>query len=344
MESIYSAMSILTLKGFEHMENRKTLWIRDIDFNKLKDLLHIIKSNNGELRAVELENIAINRRVLIKQDGKPLARSPRYFYRKVLENLQLAEVKDRKYFLADNPRSLALINLSEPDVPLSEEAKEVLREIIIHNPDCKKFFFDLFIERQEYSIKDLRSKGKRVIVETKSMGEQSKKSMILRNDKGKCIELDTQDRIFAIFEGLRKWALKLEIIDEYMYSFSHGRILYPIKSKIQPDRMEEILFKIVLETGLDTPWALIHVPNVITKAIIEERYPIQDIKEFLEAKAAENPNYVTLVKSSTAFIDISTPYEKQESAIRKLYIKRDGEGYISHLRVNKAIVRSHENG
>lgn len=343
MESIYSAMSILTLKGFEHMENRKTLWIRDVDFNKLKDLLHIIKSNNGKLRAVELENIAINRGILIKQDGKPLARSPRYFYRKVVENLQLAEVKDRRYFLADNPESLALVNLSELNEPLTEEAKEVLREIVVHNSDCRKYFFDLFIEGQEYSITDLRSKGKRVIVETKSMGEQSKTSMFLRNDEGKCIELDTQDKIFAIFEGLRKWALKLGIIDEYMHSFSHGRILYPIKSKIQRDRMEDIFFKTVLETDLDAPWALIHVPNIITKAIIQERYSIQDIKEFLEAKAAENPNYVTLVKSSTAFIDITTPYEKQESTIRKLYIKKNVEGYISHLQVNKAIVRSHEN-
>ena len=45
------------------------------------------------------------------------------------------------------------------------------------------------------------------------------------------------------------------------------------------------------------------------------------------------------IPSSTAFIDIRTPFEKQDSAIRSSYLCEEGKGYISHLRIHKNIQR-----
>jgi hypothetical protein len=41
------------------------------------------------------------------------------------------------------------------------------------------------------------------------------------------------------------------------------------------------------------------------------------------------------IPTSTAFIDIKTPFEKQDAAIRKLYLYEKGNGYISHFRINR---------
>ena len=38
---------------------KKTLWMRYVNFEKIKDILHLVNENNGKLRASELERLAI---------------------------------------------------------------------------------------------------------------------------------------------------------------------------------------------------------------------------------------------------------------------------------------------
>jgi hypothetical protein len=46
-----------------------------------------------------------------------------------------------------------------------------------------------------------------------------------------------------------------------------------------------------------------------------------------------------LIPSSTMFIDIKTPFEKQDSAIYNSYLYKQGVGYISHLRIGRGILK-----
>lgn len=325
------------------------MWIRDINFNNLKDLLHIINKYNGKLRAIDLEKIAIEQKVLVKIDGSPLAKSPRYFYRKALEHLDLAYLKGRKYYLSDNPLGREIISGAQYKILMTECTKEYFREIVLSNKDCRRYFFDLCMENTDYSIQDLRAKGKPIFVKTKSMLKfepntpKKKKIVTLYNENQNTVELDDQDKIFAIYEGLRKWSLNLEITNEYMIDYVKGRIIYPVNPQCEDYKINKILWHYIEQSEPESSWSTIYIPHLIESIIIETRYPINHIKDYISQFVKSNYKFVVCIKSSTAFIDINTPFETQDIDIRKLYLYQNGIGYISHLKIKNEIIRESKN-
>jgi hypothetical protein len=343
----------------EEMKKRKTLWMRYVDFNNIKDMLHLVYENNGKFRAGTLEQLAIEKKILLKKEnGEPLTHSPRYHYRKVMEGLGLVEVIQKFYYISQDERVLKFIELTDFKKPLPSEAKEILGEIIVGNNDCRKYFFDVFIEKDTYALEDLRKEGKYIIVETKSMREPPMKkenrveknnenirkkkkvgAVILKNSSGKMIELMTQDEIHAIYWGVRLWALELEITNEILMSFAEGRIIYPIN----PNFLDKILIsallnKIKADNG-DSEWVLLHIPTFIKEVALSTRFSVDKIKYFLKNLKIKYPLYTMLIPSSTMFIDIKTPFEKQDSAIYNSYLYKQGVGYISHLRIGRGILK-----
>lgn len=339
------------------MTRRKTLWMRFVDFENVKKMLHVVYENDGKLRAGELEQLGIKRGVLIKKDSKePMTHTPRYHYRKVMENLGLVEVRQKRYYVSKDKRVLKFLKLTEFGEPMSEEAKEIMREIIVENDDCKNYFFDLFMEMSSYTLEDLRRGGDHIHVETKSMRDFLKEkwmvkegnkhtrkrkkvgTIVLKNPDGKIIELETQDEIHAVYWGVRLWALELGIINEIMTSFSEGRIIYPVNPDFSKEVLiEKIVSKIEMDKG-DSEWLLIHIPTFIKEVALSTRFSINKIKRFLLEMKIRYPSLVMFIPSSTAFIDIRTPFEKQDSTIRNLYLHREGKGYISHMRIRKNIL------
>ncbi|WAI01818.1 hypothetical protein [Methanogenium organophilum] len=325
------------------MEENKSLWIRNIDFDNLKDLLHIVSANDGKLRALELEKIAVEEGILIKNNGKPLARSPKYFYRKALENIDIAYVKKYRYYVSDNIWAKKLLQNSIYKSSLSYEQKEPLRELLIQNKDCRHHFFDLFMGQKKYDLNLFRSSGTEVVVITKSMNNsinhnKRNKNIIYEGVSGNSIELNSQDLVFAIHEGIRKWALNLDLVDEYILKFEDGRIIYPICPNIDNSKISELFFDAVKNVNTDSEWSIIHIPKLISDIALQTRFPIEAIKNQISNLYKNNPQYIMFIKSSTAFIDISTPFEKQDNAFRKLYLNLHKEGYISHIRVNKQML------
>ena len=342
------------------MKKRETLWMRYVDFEKIKDMLHLVYENNGKLRAGILEQLAIERGILIKKEnGKPLTHTPRYHYRKVMEGLGLAEVEQKFYYVSKDKRVREFIELTSFKKPLSPEAKGILREIIVRNNDCRKYFFDVFMEEDTYTLEDLRKEGGYIIVETKSMREppaekkmEQKKNnenirkkkkvgaVILKNpSSGKMIGLRTQDEIHAIFWGVRLWALKLKITDEIFMSFAEGRIIYPVN----PDFSDKILINALLNKikadNSDSEWVVLHIPTFIKEVALSTRFSVGEIKNFLEGLKTKYPLSTMFIPSSTMFIDIKTPFERQDSAFRGSYLYEEGKGYISHLRIGRGILK-----
>lgn len=341
------------------MKKRETLWMRYVDFEEIKDMLHLVYQNDGKLRAGDLEQLAIEKGILLKKDtGKPLTHTPRYHYRKVMEGLGLVELKQRFYYVSKDKRVREFIELTSLRKPLSKEAKEILREIIVENNDCRKYFFNVFMEKDTYTLEDLRKEGKSIIVETKSMRETpakkeieqrknneniSKKrkigTVILKNLSGKMIKLETQDCIHAIYWGVRLWALELEINNEILMSFAEGRIIYPVN----PDFSDKIVINALLNKikadNSDSEWVVLHIPTFIKEVALSTRFSVGKIRNFLEGLNRKYPLYTMLIPSSTMFIDIKTPFEKQDSAIRNSYIHEEGKGYISHLRIKREILK-----
>ena len=341
------------------MKKRKTLWMRYVDFESIKDMLHLVYENNSKLRAGTLEQLAIEKGVLVKKEnGKPLTHTPRYHYRKVMEGLGLVEVRQRFYHISQEKRVLRFIELTDFKKPMSSEAKEILRGIIVENNDCRKYFFDIFVEKDNYTLEDIRKEGGYITVETESMRqspiekkiEQGKSdetvhkkkkagAVILKNPLGKMVELKTQDEIHAIYWGVRLWALKLEITNEILMSFSEGRIIYPVNPYFSEKVLINMLLNRIKADNSDSEWTQLHIPNFIKETVLSTRFSVDKIKEFLKELKIKYPLSIMFIPSSTAFIDIRTPFEKQDSAIRSSYLCEEGKGYISHLRIHKNIQR-----
>jgi len=346
----------------EKMKKRETLWMRYVDFEKVKDMLHLVYENNGKLRAGTLEQLGIEEGILVKKEnGTPLTHSPRYHYRKVMEGLGLVEVREKFYHIPEDKRVREFIELTSFKKDMSPEAKGILREIIVGNNDCRKYFFDVFMEEDTYTLEDLRKEGEYIIVETKSMREPPMKremeqqkneenihkkkkvgAVILKNPSGKMIELKTQDKIHAIYWGVRLWALKLEITDEIFMSFAEGRIIYPVNPDFSGKILINHLLNKIKADNSDSEWVVLHIPTFIKEVALSTRFSVDKIKNFLEDLKIKYPLSTMLIPSSTMFIDIKTPFEKQDSAFRDSYLYEEGKGYISHLRIGREILKEVE--
>ena len=260
-----------------------------------------------------------------------------------MEGLHLVSVKQRLYHVSTDKKALAFLELTAFKECMDGGAKEILREVIVDNEDCRRYFFDAFMEpNSNYTLQDLRRKGDIVNVETKSAQPDSnakEQSISLKTISGRRIELVSMDEVNAVYWGVRPWALKLGIVNEIMVSFKEGNIIYPVDPEYSEKALRKILFnRIKQDTSDVSEWSLIHIPGFIKESAISTRSSIDSIKRFLKELKAKYPRLVMYVPSSTVFIDIRTPYGRQDASIRNSYLTGE-RGYISHLRINKHIER-----
>ena len=315
---------------------RRTLWMRYVDFEKVKDILHLVAQNNSTLRVGDLENLAIQEGILVKKNGKPFAHSPRYHYRKVMENLNLLTLHKGFYCLPENEIVHDFLGKTTFKIPLSAEAEDVFAKIIVDNGDCKRYFFDLFMESKYYNLSTLRANGRQINVETRG-----KEGITLRNSfTGQKITLVKNDEVHAVFWGLRLWALELNITDELFMSYQEGRIIYPINphTSFSTSTLESLILKELWEKDKESHWITLHIPSFIKKAAISTRLPIKVIKKTLREIGANYPAMTVFVPSSMSFINIRTPFSKQDDVLFKSYLVDGKGGYISHLKLHKDII------
>ena len=320
--------------GEKIRQKKKTLWMRYVNFEKIKDILHLVNKNNGKLRAGELERLAIEQQIFVKEDGKPFSHSARYHYRKVMENLDLLTLQGRAYFVSQNTMAQSLLKKTEFKKLMSPEVQEIIRKIIIENKDCRRYFFDIFMGNSSYGIEDLRKRGKWIIVETKG-----KEGIVLNNPHThQRFFLNDSDKIHAIFWGIRLWALDLGITDEIFISYKEGRFIYPINTFKSSETIINLIIEKVKKDNKDSEWVMLHIPSFIKEVVLSMRLPIEEVKKVLWKLRITNPSIIMLIPSSTSFIDIRTPFTKQDSVLLKPYIIDNQGRYISHIKIHKDIV------
>ena len=320
--------------GEKIRQKKKTLWMRYVNFEKIKDILHLVNKNNGKLRAGELERLAIEQQIFVKEDGKPFSHSARYHYRKVMENLDLLTLQGRAYFVSQNTMAQVLLKKTEFKKLMSPEVQEIIRKIIIENKDCRRYFFDIFMGNSSYGIEDLRKRGKWIIVETKG-----KEGIVLNNPHThQRFFLNDSDKIHAIFWGIRLWALDLGITDEIFISYKEGRFIYPINTFKSSETIINLIIEKVKKDNKDSEWVMLHIPSFIKEVVLSMRLPIEEVKKVLWKLRITNPSIIMLIPSSTSFIDIRTPFTKQDSVLLKPYIIDNQGRYISHIKIHKDIV------
>ncbi|MCK9564557.1 MAG: hypothetical protein M0Q43_00740 [Methanothrix sp.] len=331
------------------------MWMRHVDFENIKDMLHLVSINDGLLKPRDFDRLGVNKEILIKKSTcKPLARSTRYNYRKVMEHLGLIEINDGKYRIYRGKKVEKLLDATEFRQPMSEEGKEIIRGIIVENDDCRKHFFDIFMNNTTYDLHDLRENGTPIFVETPAIrklyfnfdlvkdNEQNKHATIInaikmRNSNGRIMELLSADDIYAVYWGIRRWSTKLNITNEIMIDFAEGRLIYPINPNFNKMKIYAIISRYICSADGDNEWIIIHVPYFIKSIITETRFSLDSIKKFLLNLKSENPSLIMFIPTSTIFIDIKTPYNRQDQLFRSSYLYDERNRYISHIRINRKL-------
>lgn len=330
---------------------RKTLWMRYVDFNKIKNLLIIVSQRNGELRPKDLEEIGEKEGVLVNEDGKPMSHSPRYHYRKVMENLGLVFLKNGTYRLSEDRLVESIVNDSNLRDSYSSHTEECFSEIVIRNKDCRSYYFDYFIDDPDYDLKTWRKNSKPIKIETKVNAVSNSREMgnmekywvrIFNESNGKERVMHTYDEISAVLWGLRSWANILFLTDEFMLGTYSGRIIYPIKNK----QYNEQLLKTALlnsVSGLkdNQDSYLISLPDLILKIIYFSGTRIEDVKQFIIKLKKTYPSEINFIGTSKTVLVHTSAFKKQDPTLIKMYLKKvDSDGttsYISHIRIYRKL-------
>lgn len=316
----------------KEVRRRKTLWMRYVDFRKVRDLLLLIAKNNGKLRAGTLEGVGIKEGILVKDNGIPFTHSPRYHYRKVIEHLGMATNTRGFYFTSENEKVKRLIGLVQFKEPLTEVEKEIIADIVINNPDCKKHFFDCFIKKRKYDLIIFRNEASSINVETKG-----KEGVIFRNlADSSMLFINTPDLMHAVFWGIRLWSLELGITDEIFIHYKDGRVIYPIRKKgdlPKAEIMSNIISFMKFQPG--EKWLTISMQDIIKEIALPLRVSIGEIKDTITKLKKQFPQYVDFIPSSSSFIDLKTPFALQDRVLMKAYLQNKEGQFVSHVKIHK---------
>jgi hypothetical protein len=316
------------------IKNRKSLWMRRVDFGKIRDALQLVSEYNGQLRAKDLEDLGAERGFFRRENGEPFSRTTMYHYRKVMEHLQMVKLDQQRYFVDDIRQFSGLLKQKGKTRTLSSEDKEILANAIILNSECQAHFFHVFSLSQKMftSVEQFRNEASFITSQT----EEKKGGIILRNPKTEVsYTLDTNDKVQAIFWGVRLWSMDLGITDE-IFTYREGRVIFPI---LKPGSLKgsEIVKAVLPESKPEETWQTISAPELTRKWSPYLRVSTRELHDAIKSIQVKFPQYVDFIPTSKSFIDIRTPFEKRDKVLFKGYI-RDSQGrFISHIRLHRSI-------
>jgi len=312
---------------------RKSLWMRYVDLSKIRDALQLVSDHNGQLRAKDLETLGIEMGFFRRENGEPFSRTTMYHHRKIMEHLGMVRVDRQHYFMEDTGQFAELLKPAATTGVLSPEEKETLANAIILNSDCQSHFFHVFsLSRKMFTgVEEFRTKASYIIAQADKEG-----TIVLRSPRTEVrYPLDTNDKLQAIFWGVRLWAIDLGVTDE-IFTYSEGRAIFPI---LRPGSLKasDIVKAILSELKPRETWETISAPELTRKWSPYLRVSTQELHNAIQSMQVRFPQFVDLIPTSASFIAIRTPFEKQDKALFKGYL-RDSQGrFISHIRLHHSI-------
>jgi len=314
-------------------ENRKSLWMRDIDFSKMRGVLRLISEHDGQLQAKDLESLGIKTGIFVRRSSRPFSHTTMYHYRKVMEHLNLVRVEKQRYFLEGSSELAKLVWREEYRQELSPEQKEFFADVILRNADCQRHFFSIFSLKQDTfkSIHQFRTEASHIVAQTAEKG-----AVVLKNPKtAASIVLDTNDKLQAIFWGVRLWALDLELTDE-LFVYPEGRLIFPVLAKGSVE-VSQIIDRLLRELQPGDPWATFGMPDITRRFALSLRLSTTELHDAIRMLRNRFPQFVDFIPTSESFINIRTPFWKQDNVIFKGYIKDSQGRFISHVRLHREI-------
>ncbi len=81
------------------------------------------------------------------------------------------------------------------------------------------------------------------------------------------------------------------------------------------------------------------ISEFLWQMAIRHQYRVEDTKQWLIDLRCQYRKHTYWCGTSTAFIDIRTPYHKQDRIIRRLYVYLENKGYQSHLGIERELLK-----
>jgi hypothetical protein len=318
------------------------LWMRWIDFSKLRDMFVLIAEHDGALRAKDIHNLGVQEAVLVTQKGTPFTLTTTYHYRKTLERLDLVYTSDGRYFVnRDNGVVVAILRVAKKGGQLSESERLNFATLVVQNRACYEHFIRAFLPENlvPLDVNQFVNLGGAVRVLSGmdvSTPKGTEAVVSLQNlNTGFRLESRGENAVQAILWGLRLWAIdQLGFLDEIL-STETGYTLYPvnIKKSGDPETTASLLVKLINSSG---EWATLRVPDFILLAGQKYKLSAEMTKEGLSWLYRRYPNLIAAIASSEQFI-VTRAHSAQRRALLNSYIQLTTGEYVSHFQVHKSI-------
>ena len=315
--------------------NQKIYWMRRLDLSKIRDI-YILLHRKGPLKSTEVFVQGENAGIFLKEDGTPMAKTPRYHYLNNALNLGLLEKDNKGYNARPRPgTSMVAFRNERFGKILNKNERAAFRQIIVSNQDCRQAFLRMFMDADDFDDEEFLMNGVPVyssttVIEkdgkefrTKEYRGYANRMMILRSDKEKQ----------AVEWGLKNMLFQCELCDEVYIDPQH-QVIYPLQQENLPE-FKEMLKVFLNKNTPQKDWNFLPVNELIFQLAPEFRSSKDYVKNSLFIEMRKK--YTDYVKFSEA--SKGMPKEKQitlDPRFMDNYMKI-GTSWKTHLIVNKKL-------
>ena len=313
-----------------------TLWMRWLDFRRLRDVFWLVAEHDCALRAKDLNELAVSEGILVNEKGIPFKPTPIYHYRRTLERLELARLNQRRYCIArDNPNVATLLSKKRKGQPLSIEERKALSTLVLQNKDCYDAFLSAFIglEPRPTNIDEFIRTAKPVSVNINAEAPKHMEIRLRNIERDFQLASSGENAVQAILWGLKAWCVdQLQFLDEVLSGV--GYVLYSRDVAVPPTSV--VAQKLAELLDFKGDWAITRVEELILSAGTRWHIPAEAVRETLRWFYERFPDYVAPISTSEQFI-LSRVHPSQRRAALNSYLRLPTGELVSHLRIHSRI-------
>ena len=304
-------------------------------FTELRDCVALLRQYPSGLRPGELNALLTDRRVIRTRSGGTPAPTTLYHIRRALVKLAIFRREGSSLVVnRELPLVSRLLDALTLGDSLSQAERQVFADIVLHNDDCRKAFFDYFLPRHSaYDRRTFQTEGAPVIWQ--SLAENRKRQIRFQHlDGTEAGELHSEVGIQAVLYGIRYWARdELALIDEF-FREDLGNLMYPVS---EPGAVlhSRIVHAVLSEIARDTEWTVLNVRELLLDHGVRLRVPVKQMLDTIFQIYRQHPDRVALIPTSRNLATITTASGVREDFELRSYLRDDRGRLVSHIRLHR---------
>ncbi len=317
------------------------LWMRgSVSFVALRELISYIAQHPEGVRPKEMEVWAREKARLRTRSGKLVSKTTVYHYRNTLRHLGiLVLVKGRYQVAREEPLVFELLEVLRPGTPeLSFQERELFARFVVQNPDCREYFFDLFMPDgvTVYDFGGFLEKGQPVVWRRVEIEGERIEELYNLEQREKRRWIRSEDERQAVLYGVRYWARnELGFIEE-IFLEGTGGLMFPVYlSGPVPDPC--VLNALREAISAQDEWTLFSLRKLAASWGPKYHVSLDRLYGTLQWVYRKFPQYVVLIPTAESFATLTATSPQAEKYHLRGYIRDEKGRYISHMRVHRKL-------